>query len=114
MSPSDRLLHLQIRMQAQILGEDLQRIYGIILRIAIGRNYEQAIPLQSGLSPERHALEDLKSVSVGYRCGSSADHSRSIVSANLQLTASCAISFRRVPWKNLDKKRLESTSSIIM
>jgi hypothetical protein len=114
MSPSGRLLHLQTRMQAQIFGEDLRRMYGIILRIAIGRDYEQAIPLHSGLSPELHTLEDLKSVSVGYRCDSSANHSRSIVSVNLQLTASCAISFGRIPWKNLDKKRLESTSPIIM
>ena len=61
-------------MQAQILGEDLRRMYGIILRVAIGGDHGQAIPLHSGLSPELHTLEDLKSVSVGYRsCDSSAD-----------------------------------------
>jgi serine/threonine-protein phosphatase 2B catalytic subunit len=81
-------------------------MYGIILRIAIGRDYEQAIPLHSGLSPELHTLEDLKSVSVGYRCDSSADHSRSIVSVNLQLTASCAISFG---WDPLEEFGQEKT-----
>ena len=101
-------------MQPQILGEDLRRMYGIVLHIAIGRDYEQAIPLHSSLSPELHTLEDLKSVSVGYRCDSSANYSRSIVSANLQPTASCTLSFGQIRWKNLDKKRIENTSSIIM
>ena len=101
-------------MQAQILGEELRRMNGVILPIAIGRDYEQAIPLHSGLSPELHTLEDLKSVSVGYCYDTSADYSRSIVSINLQPAASCAIFFGRIPRKNLDKKRLGSTSSIIM
>ena len=70
-------------MQAQILEEDLGRMHGMILRIAISRDYEQAIPLHSGLSPELHTLGDLKNVSVGYRYDSSADYSRSIVSVNL-------------------------------
>lgn len=78
-------------MQAQILGEDLQRMHGIILPIAIGRDYEQAIPLHSGLGPEFHTLEDLKSVSVGYRCDNSADCSRSIVSVNLTHGLMCDI-----------------------
>ena len=36
----DRLLHLQARMQAQVLGEDLRRLHGILLRSPACRHYE--------------------------------------------------------------------------
>ena len=40
MPPSNRLLHVQARMQAQILREDLRRLHGIFLCAAVGRHHE--------------------------------------------------------------------------
>ncbi len=46
-SPSHRLLHIQARMQAQVLGENLRRLHGILLLPAFGRRHEQAVPMYS-------------------------------------------------------------------
>jgi len=90
MSPSDRLLRLQALTQAQILGEDLRRMHGIILHIAIGRDYEQAIPphhpmmtlsgrvlkiavKRSSVQPRRVIMIQLyRSLQEGSTCGLSA------------------------------------------
>ncbi len=34
-------------MQAQVLGENLRRLHGILLLPAFGRRYEQAVPVYS-------------------------------------------------------------------
>lgn len=45
MSASDRLLHIQTRMSAQIFRKSLQRVHGFVLRFTTSRHYEQAIPV---------------------------------------------------------------------
>ena len=43
----DGLLHLQARVQAQILREDLRSVYGIFLRTTLGGCHEQTILMHS-------------------------------------------------------------------
>ena len=43
MSTSDRLLHLQARMQAQVLRENLRGLYGLLLRSTSCGDHEQTI-----------------------------------------------------------------------
>lgn len=47
MSPFDRLLHIQARMQAQVFRENIRRMHGFVLRIALSGYHEQAIPLHT-------------------------------------------------------------------
>jgi hypothetical protein len=41
--PFDRLLHLQTRMQAQVLRGRLRSMHGFVLRTTFGGCYEQAV-----------------------------------------------------------------------
>lgn len=47
MSALDGLFHFQAGVQAQVLGENLRSMYGLILCSASGCDHEQAIPLHS-------------------------------------------------------------------
>jgi hypothetical protein len=43
MQAFDRLLHIQARVQAQVLGSRLRSMHGLILRTASGCGHEQAV-----------------------------------------------------------------------
>jgi hypothetical protein len=49
----DRLLHIQARVQAQILRSHLRGMHGLVLRIAAGSSHEQAVLVHTRRSEPR-------------------------------------------------------------
>lgn len=47
MSTSHGLLHVQTRVQAQVLRPDIRGLYGLVLLPTSGGGHEQAIPLHT-------------------------------------------------------------------
>jgi hypothetical protein len=85
----DRLLHLQARVQAQVLRGHLRGMHGLFLRTPIGSGHEQAVPVYTRWTEPRaaHSGRPEERMYMWKPHGATTDSHRSTVSASHLLTA---------------------------
>ncbi len=105
-------------MQAQVLRRVVRGLYGVILRLAIGSNHEQAVPLHSWRLEPRTAYVGRSEIGKChdgiYGLRNCLQGNRLIDFANLRLTDSCATSCGQIHWKSSGKRRHKIFSSTTM